>query len=74
MARSQQDDVKKRLIELTTERSIAALRFADVLCRQGNVLRQGQLRDVEEEIVEQTQPPMPQNGLTITEAVANCDE
>ena len=42
IARAQQHDVKKRLIELTQRcRQSRRVRLADVLCRQGNVLRQG---------------------------------
>ena len=42
IARAQQDDVKKKLIELTNRcRQPGRVRVADLLRRQGNVLRQG---------------------------------
>jgi len=46
MARAQQDDVKKRLIDLTTDAvNRGAFGSPTFFCRQGNVFRQGfQLR------------------------------
>ena len=54
IARAQQDDVKKKLIE-NTNNAVARgdVRLADLLRRQRDVFWQGRLREVEEEIVEQ---------------------
>jgi 2-hydroxychromene-2-carboxylate isomerase len=55
IARAQQDDVKKRLIDLTTD-AVSRGAFGSPTCFVGEEMFFGkdQLRDVEESIIEQT--------------------
>ena len=62
-ARAQQDDVKKKLIELT-ENAVRRGAFGSPTFFVGNEMFFGkdQLRDVEESIVEQTRQPVSQTA------------
>jgi len=63
MARAQQDDVKKRLIDLTND-AVSRGAFGSPTFFVGKEMFFGkdQLRDVEESIVEQTRQPVPKSA------------
>lgn len=63
MARAQQDDVKKRLIDLTTD-AVSRGAFGSPTFFVGKEMFFGkdQIRDVEESIVEQTRQPLPKTA------------